>query len=180
MHAVTLKILMKPVLSYIIEDNIGNFLFRYPPNTLLDKITDVWPLIVDYYDNYYPFSIQKSIGGVSVSQGDIYRHLTFDEIKTNSFVRLFSVSYKNKRIKYFAQYRARLCINGYPLLIEGHRIYINKSKYILEKEIIDQTGEESYIPVNNITNLNVHYSESYNTLYLLNKSLLVLSDIIFD
>lgn len=118
----TLKILMKPILSYIIEDNIGNFLFRYPPNTLLDKITDVWPLIADYYDNYYPFSIQKSDDGR-------YRHLTFDECKTDHFLRLFAVSYKNKRIKYFSQYRAQLCINGYPLLIDGYRIYINKLKY---------------------------------------------------
>ena len=132
-----------------------------------------WPLIADYYDNYYPFSIQKSDDGR-------YRHLTFDECKTDHFLRLFAVSYKNKRIKYFSQYRAQLCINGYPLLIDGYRIYINKLKYRLEKEIIGKGGVESYIPINNITNVSIHYSELYNTQYLMNKSLLVLSDIVFN
>ena len=42
---------MNPVLLYNIIDLKGNIIFKFPPNTLLEKITDVWPLIIDYYEN---------------------------------------------------------------------------------------------------------------------------------
>lgn len=48
---------MNPVLLYNIIDLKGNIIFKFPPNTLLEKITDVWPLIIDYYENYYPFAV---------------------------------------------------------------------------------------------------------------------------
>lgn len=51
-----------PILSYNIEDQYGNIIFKFPPGTLLEKIVDVWQIIIYYYfyyfDDFLPFALK--------------------------------------------------------------------------------------------------------------------------
>lgn len=158
---------MKTTLSYIIEDSYGNILFKYPPNTLLDKITDVWPLITNYYDNYYPFSIWKS-------DARIYREVTVDEFKTSNFMRLFTASYLKKRIKYLSMFTGKLCIVNHPLCVGRRHVHINSSESRLEIYIDNVwVGNE----INDISQIYVSESQiNYNDRFY---NLMVLSDVVF-
>ena len=55
-------IVSNPILSYNIEDQYGNIIFKFPPNTLLEKIVDVWQIIIYYhfyyFDDNFPFAIK--------------------------------------------------------------------------------------------------------------------------
>jgi len=103
---------MNPILLYNIFDAKGNILFQFPPNTLLEKIIDVWPLIMNYYENYNLFSIGAHEG---------YRPVTLEEFKTNGFIKSFSSEYRKKKIIcsiYDGLYNRRLFVGPHPLYIK--------------------------------------------------------------
>ncbi len=50
-----------PILSYNIEDQYGNIIFKFPPNTLLEKIVDVWQIIIYYHYYYFDYNFTFAI-----------------------------------------------------------------------------------------------------------------------
>src|SRR5690606_33307300 len=90
---------MKPILEYNIKDADGKIIFSFPFNTLLEKIIDVWPLIMNYYEEYYPFAIGNIDGNTSPFIKN-YRPLTYIESKTDNFIKLFFIMHKKDRIRY--------------------------------------------------------------------------------
>lgn len=120
---------MKPILSYNIEDNEGNVIFKFPPNTLLERIIDVWPLIINYYQEYYPFAIGKIEENTSPFIKN-YRPLTYIESKKDNFIKLFSVVHKKNRIRYLCwNYTNNNCIyiEEHYLQMDKHNIFFNRA-----------------------------------------------------
>jgi len=159
---------MNPILLYNILDTKGNVIFKFPPNTLLEKITDVWPLIIDYYENYYPFAVGTA--------DENYREVTLEESKSNEFTKLFSAIYMDNKIKSI-NYSYHGCIsvsvNRFSLLIKGGIHNSETVVWIIKNNL--KTGFNDKLD----DILNVYVSESpycpSNTI-----PLLVLSHIIFN
>lgn len=109
---------MKPILEYNIKDADDKIIFSFPLNTLLEKIIDVWPLIMSYYQNYYPFALEIYDGN--------YRLLTHEEFSTESCLKLFAFSYSKKRIQIINGKIGCtvIGINNFALLIKGKPNYI--------------------------------------------------------
>lgn len=117
-----------------ISDSDGKVLIKYPVNTLLDRITDVWPLIIDYYQNFRPF-----VFGVHSGSYSNYRLITHEECNTKTFVQLLKTHYKkNKGIRSLItedEYTRReyLCSDKGTIHVGERKIYANahgiSSKY---------------------------------------------------
>lgn len=82
-----------------ITNRNDEIVFRYPPGTLLDKISDEWNFIVNYY-HHFPFAIGKYSDDVYHQNYDNYRLITEAECKKISFKNMFSDAYKNRIINY--------------------------------------------------------------------------------
>lgn len=133
---------MNPVLLYNIIDLKGNIIFKFPPNTLLEKITDVWPLIIDYYENYYPFAVGNP--------DQNYRKVTPEESKTNDFIKLFYAIYKDDRIKminHVCNGSKCIAINDNVLIVKGG---INKFSSIVSVINKSETSIEFNNKLDNI------------------------------
>ena len=112
---------MNPIILNVICDNSDNVIFKFPQNTLLDKISDVWPLIMSYYTNYYPFTI-----GID---DENYRELTYDEAKTDQFIKLFAIAYRKNNIR-FANPSANgclICVEKHPLRVGGNNVFMTSN-----------------------------------------------------
>lgn len=72
-----------------ILDSSRKVLIIYPVNTLLDKITDVWPLIINYYNGFRPFAF-----GIHSDKYTHYRLITHEECSTKNFIKLFKTYYE--------------------------------------------------------------------------------------
>lgn len=161
---------MKPVQSYIIEDDMGNVIFKFPIGTLLDRITDVWEIIVNYHNNCYPFCMNRSDNN--------YRELTLSECNSKLFTRLFSIAHNNNRIKNIV-YGGNFFIGEYKyaLFMDDHQLYKNNDGTLLM--VIIEDGRISYKHIEKITKI---YAQEYTR--PINKflfpTLRVLSDIVFD
>jgi len=105
--------IMKVVRINKVVDRDGKVQFEFPSDTLLDKITDEWTLIMEYYNDYYPFSLDPYIDG--------YRYLRYDEF--HKFSKLFAVAYQSKRIRYPPKSRLT---DGKYLSVGNHQLYINR------------------------------------------------------
>ena len=163
---------MKPVLSYVIRDTTGKIIFDFPPNTLLEKITDVWSIIIDYRNNYYPFLI-----GIDSN----YREVTRDEFKTNKFIKLFYFAYKDKKIKFnIDMFHYRICVDGYPLCINNDQIYTDKYCETFRIYSIGNGGAGFSNIHGDIDKIYVCDSNISGFLNCSDLPLMVLSDIIFD
>jgi len=158
---------MKPVLSYNIKDTKGNILFEFPPNSLLERIIDVWPIIIDYHENYFPFVVEMTNSN--------YRKITIEECKLESFVRLFSIAYRKKRITRKDVFVKRLCIDNIPLMIKKNisYLYINNSRIFMYND----DGETTDI-INELENIYINESVKERGSFV-NVSLMVLDDIVF-
>jgi len=100
-----------------IIDSNNKTRLRIPAGTLLDKIIDEWSLIIEYYENFYPFAVGDS---------DInYRPVTRSEFSTEKFIRLLTYSHKNSKIKKLCYYTSRVLIEGYSLCIDMCPIYFS-------------------------------------------------------
>ena len=162
---------MNPLLLYIIKDTNGNTIFEFLPGSLLDKITDVWPVIMEYYKHYYPFAIGND--------REHYRPLTYAEFKTDNFIKLFATSYRKKKVIFPLS-----CCN-YIISIEKYNLHIK----------VDDEDEVIYIPrydnmlayydedsdyymdiINNIERIYVNESDHS---WVQKVSILVLSHIVF-
>lgn len=133
-----------PTLSYNIKDTSGNILLEFPLNTLLDKITDEWSLIMNYYENYYPIVIGVNIDG--------YRPITYEECKTDKFIKLFIMSYKKNRIKYTSD-DYWVCVEKHPLRIKGNAKNIFTD--IIRKQLIHWTWNHKNNVIGDIDNIYV-------------------------
>ena len=161
---------MNPVLLYNIIDPKGNVIFKFPPNILLEKITDVWPLIIDYYENYYPFAVGNP--------DQNYREVTLEESKTNGFIKLFSAICMNDRItevEYPFHGSISISIGGHLLNVIGG--IHNNSTIWVGKDILRPTGIKFMHGMDNIKHVYVNESLlKYNRTI----PLLVLSHIVFN
>jgi len=109
---------MKPTPLNGLYDINRDLIFTYPINTLLDNICDVWPLIMDYYQNFYPFSINNNDKN--------YRPITRLECLSNTFVRIFSAAYRDDQFKYDIindHNIGFIKVDGYPLCIDDKPLY---------------------------------------------------------
>jgi len=111
---------MNPTLLYHVGDVNGETIFKFPPNTLLERIVDVWQLIINYYENYYPFAIGYPDKN--------YRELTPIEAKTDEFIKLFVTIVKQNKMKNNGIFHRRVCVGGIPLFIKG-KSYIFTNGY---------------------------------------------------
>lgn len=156
---------MKITLTYNIEDANGKVLFKFPANTVLEKITDVWPLIMNYYESFYPIMIGGQCGK--------YRDVTIKEFKTNKFIKLFSDMYQENRILMNTPNIERICVGRHPLSANDKQIYLSghskKITYDHGGQLFDMTNEVEKICINE----SVYYS-GFGT------PIMVLSDMIFD
>src|SRR6266567_3937556 len=114
-----------------ISDAKGNVLIKYPIGTLLDRITDVWPIIIEYYHHFRPFAI-----GLHSDSYLNHRLITHDECNTKTFTQLFGAYYgksyykkrkgihalvtNNIRRKYLCSDIGHLVINGQFLFVYEH------------------------------------------------------------
>jgi len=163
---------MKPVLSYIIRDATGKIIFDFPSNTLLEKITDVWSTILDYYYNYYPFSIGPNSG---------YRELTREEFNTKKFIKLFSKSYKEGKIIYnVINAHTRVCVEGHPLCIMDNQIYSYAFYRLLGRCEIGNGGCEFTSIIDDIDKIYVHDHKISGSISADDVPLMVISDFVFD
>lgn len=76
-----------PIIEII--NSSGTVVFKYPQYTLLDKIVDVWKIIIKYYYSYQPFAI-----GQYSKKYEGYRLITHEECKSSEFVSLLASYYK--------------------------------------------------------------------------------------
>jgi len=119
--------------NHIIEviNKDGQLIWKIPHKTLLDTITDLWPLITDYYYNYYPFALGK--------MDDLYnnyRLTTRAEVNTSLFTKSFKTNYELHGGIYSLS--SGLVYGSYvhnlsgSLYIDYHNIYVTdcKSKFI--------------------------------------------------
>ena len=116
---------MKTILTQVVQvsDTKGNVLFSFPSGTLLDKIVDPWYLIIDYYDNYFPFAIGQD-------DNNNYREITFIECQTEKFDKLFKFCYnKNGGIYALRDWRLLISVDEYPLHINHDRVIIKRNFY---------------------------------------------------
>jgi len=81
-----MSIKLVPIIEIVRNDAI---LFKYPPHTLLDKIVDVWEIIIDYHRHYRPFVIGNYSG-----KYEGYRLITHEECKSHEFISLFASHYR--------------------------------------------------------------------------------------
>ena len=82
-----MNVKLVPIIEII--NSSGTVLFKYPQYTLLDKIVDVWKIIIKYYYDYKPFIIGKYSG-----KYEGYHLITHEECKSSEFVSLLSFYYK--------------------------------------------------------------------------------------
>lgn len=162
---------MNPLLLYIIKDNHGKTIFEFLPGSLLDKITDVWPVIMEYYKNYYPFAIDTN--------REHYRPLTYEEFKTDNFIKLFATSYRKKKIIFpLSCCNYIISIEKYNLHIkvddEDEVIYIPRYDHMLA--YYDEDSDYYMDIINNIERIYVNES---NHDWAQKVSILVLSHIVF-
>ena len=136
---------MNPVLSYNIKDSKGNILFEFPPNTLLERITDVWPIIINYYENFFPFAIETTNSN--------YRKLTIEECKQESFVRLFGTAYRKMKFHNMGIFPGRLRVENLAVCVRGYLscVYMNRLNMIIH----DNSGDGIDI-INHIENIYVN------------------------
>lgn len=119
---------MSIVFNQVIEisNPNGKVLIKYPVGTLLDRITDVWPLIIEYYQNFHPFAF-----GVYSGSYPYYRLITHEECNTKTFVQLMKTHYgKNKGIRSLVsddEYTQRkyLCSDKGNIYVDERKIYDN-------------------------------------------------------
>ena len=78
-----MNVKLVPIIEII--NSSGTVLFKYPQYTLLDKIVDVWKIIIKYYYDYRPFAVGNYAG-----KYEGYRLITHEECKSPEFVSLFS------------------------------------------------------------------------------------------
>ena len=149
---------MKITLTYNIEDANGKVLFKFPANTVLDKITDVWPLIMNYYENFYPIMIGGQCGK--------YRELTTKEFKTDKFIKLFSDMYRENRIFMNCPLDTSKCIS-----VERQRLYYSINHiYVTTKNILYFRDSFNKVCI----------EEGIYTYSADIPSIMILSDMIFD
>lgn len=147
-------------------DNSNKTRFKFPFGTLLDKINDEWVIIIEYYENYYPFAIGENDGN--------YREITREEFSTNKFIKLFNTCYINRRIKKLCDDCNRICVDGYPVCKNGHKLYF-----------CGQNGNIIYkLPgfhyIEDTINIYVHQDKLELSIYYGNAPLLAISDLLFD
>jgi len=161
---------MKFSLLYVAENSKGDVIFKYPPGTLLDKITDMIPLIVDYHENYYPFSIDGN--------DKKYRRLTIEETKTKKFIQLFATMYKKNRINNIrnnSPFSLRINVEGFPMSLKDiTRLYISRKSGILFYDIRGFSGDI----LNDVEK--IYFDNQICASFSDSATLLVLSDVIFD
>lgn len=86
-------IVSKPVLShnnlsYIIKNKIGEIVFEYPNNTSLERIVDVWPIIMNYYFFNTPFAL-------GISDSDVFNPQINSVTKKSSKISKSEIKYEN-------------------------------------------------------------------------------------
>lgn len=138
---------MNPRLLNVIFDN-DDIIFKFPQNTLLDKITDVWSLIMNYYKNYYPFMI-----GVTDKN---YRELRYEEAKTDKFIKLFATAYKNNNIRITnAVFGGSICVEEHCLCILRKNIVIgNIFAYEMPQLLVlNDKGSQYECIINSLNNI---------------------------
>ena len=112
-----------------ILDSDEKVLIKYPIGTLLDKITDVWSLIIDYYHHFRPFAF-----GMHSDKYTHYRLITHEECNTKKFIQLFKAYYGKSYYK--KEYGIRslvsdgtaqkyLCSDIGSLTINNNVLYLN-------------------------------------------------------
>ena len=100
-------------------DNNNKTRFKFPSGTLLDKINDEWTIIIEYYENYFPFAVGNNDGN--------YRPVKREEFINDKFIKLFSVCRKDERIKRLCKKYVRICIDDYPLCTSSNfQIYFGE------------------------------------------------------
>ena len=154
---------MNPELSYIIKDTDGNIRFTFPPNTLLERIIDVWPLIINYYENIQPLAVGESDSN--------YRELTISEVNTDKFIKLFAITYRKHKITYTVY--GRICVENFPLCIKGNPSYIYVNDYNNGMITYEANGTQISI-INDIENIHIDMSARDPNDNFINSSLLVL------
>lgn len=140
---------MKPQILHVIHDHNNNVLFTYPLNTLLDKIVDQWPLIMNYHENYYPFAVG--------TPDDNYREVTSDDLDSEMFMKLFIITYKKNKIKthnfqcpgvdvlFISINGLRLCVTDDILQYTKHIATIKKPELIYD-HISNEYIQNSLVP----------------------------------
>jgi len=162
--------IMKPSLLYVIDDSKGDTILKFPQGSLLERIIDEWPLIVNYHEHYYPFSVDAI--------DNKYRKITLMEAKTDRFKKLFISAYKKNRINGIKELLSRttpVVIDGFPLCLKNitNQVYIYKSL----DEMIFYSDQTQFNILHYIENIDV--DDSFRIHYLC-AQLLVLSDVVFD
>jgi len=161
---------MKPILLYSIKDTNGGTLFEFPVDTLLERIIDVWHIIIDYHENYYPFSIDGN--------DKKYRRLTIEETKTKKFIQLFATMYKKNRINNIrnnSPFSLRINVEGFPMSLKDiTRLYISRKSGILFYDIRGFSGDI----LNDVEK--IYFDNQICKSFSDSATLLVLSDVNFD